>query len=288
MINRNFERRYLFTGHLVLKTGLHIGGGEPGLSISDSPVIRTVGGQPYIPGSSFKGAFRSTVEKLTMTIGRRSCGLMIGQGCPGAQGNEQKKFNNLRQKEGWDDAALVYYLSNGHEKIKDHMDQPVLLCDTCWLFGSPYTAAKINFSDLYLAEDIEGIVQVRDGVAIDRDSEKQVPGLLYNYEVVAPTVFFAMKIMLEDPTDIDLRLTCLGLSEFLSGFAGLGGKRSRGLGRCDLTDLKIFVLDLTVDNTGERAERLRRYLLGKTPAEKMMPVDNVSAFVNTQIEALLA
>jgi CRISPR-associated RAMP protein (TIGR02581 family) len=241
-------------------------------------------GQPYIPGSSFKGNFRSTVEKLAATVGLQSCGLMEGQGCPGAQGREQKLFNALRREEGWDEETLLHYLTNG----KNLNSQMVRLCDTCWLFGSPYTASKSGFSDLYLVEDIVGIVQVRDGVAIDRDSEKQVPGLLYNYEVVVPTLAFGMEILLEDPTDTDLQLTCLGVSEFLSGFGRLGGKRSQGLGRCNLTNLKIYQFDLTIEDTDERAKRLRKYLLGKTPEEKMTSVADVTGFINTQIETLLA
>lgn len=281
---RAFQRRYLFTGHVVLKTGLHIGGGEASLSASDSPVVRTPDGQPYIPGSSFKGAFRSTVEKLAVTVGLRSCGLMEGQGCPGAPGNVQERFNDRRQEERWDDAILLRHLTDGIPINS----QTIRLCDTCWLFGSPYVASKISFSDLYLVEDVEGIVQVRDGVAIDRDSDKQISGLLYHYEVVAPTTPFRMEILLEDPTDTDLRLTCLGLSEFLSGFGGLGGRRSRGLGRCDLMNLKIYELDLTVEDTLERARRLQRYLRGTTPEEKMILITDVSGFINAQIAALLA
>jgi len=280
---RAFQRRYLFIGDLVLRTGLHVGGGEVSLSASDSPVVRTPDGQPYIPGSSFKGVFRSTVERLATTVGLRSCGLMEGQGCPGAPGSEeQARFNDLR--EGKDEATLLEYLTRG----VPINGQTIRLCDTCWLFGSPYVASKISFSDLYLAEDIEGIVQVRDGVAIDRDSEKQVSGLLYNYEVVAPTTPFRMEILLEDPTDTDLRLTCLGLSEFLSGFGGLGGRRSRGLGRCDLMNLKIYELDLTAEDTRERARRLQRYLRGTTPEAKMILLSDALGFINAQIAALLA
>jgi CRISPR-associated RAMP protein (TIGR02581 family) len=284
MITRNFQRRYLFTGDLVLTTGMHIGGGTAELSPSDSPVIRTPDGQPYIPGSSFKGSFRSTVEKLAPALERHSCALQEGAGCPGAQGVEQKQFNQARQATTWDDQTLLRHLAQGIRLD----NQELRLCDTCWLFGSPYAASKIAFYDLYLKDTTEGIVEVRDGVAIDRDSEKQVPGLLYNYEVVAPAMIFGVTILLEDPNDIDLGLTCLGLSEFRSGFGSLGGKRSRGLGRCELTNLAVYALDLTVDNKqGERARRLRNYLLGKTPAEKMQREANADAFLEKQITALL-
>lgn len=53
------------TGLLVLKTGLHIGGGDTEMRIGgiDSPVIKDpVSELPYIPGSSIKGKMRSLLE----------------------------------------------------------------------------------------------------------------------------------------------------------------------------------------------------------------------------------
>src|SRR6266436_7528024 len=79
---RRYEvhNRYLFQGRLVMQTALHIGGGKVTLSHSDSPVILTPEEIPFIPGSSFKGALRSTVEKLVpdlpATAGLSSCGLI--------------------------------------------------------------------------------------------------------------------------------------------------------------------------------------------------------------------
>jgi CRISPR/Cas system CSM-associated protein Csm3 (group 7 of RAMP superfamily) len=320
---RAFEKRYLFTGQLVLKTGLHIGGGEADLSISDSPVVRTADGRPYIPGSSFKGAFRSTVEKLATTLGVSSCGLMGSQGCPGASDSrEQRLFNACRRNKDWDEVTTLRHLIEG-VRLRDNAQNEtaasrptdcldpngllIRLCDTCRLFGSPYIASKISFSDLYLPDESDAMIQIRDGVAIDRDSERAVDGLLYNYEVVPTTLSFNLEILLEDPTETDLRLTCLGLSEFRSGLAGIGGYRSRGLGRCTVDNLTVYTLDLSAEGItqtiraqsstsevtdehiiNERAKRLRRYLLGKTLAEKMPVVSDVTAFIDSQLEALLA
>src|SRR5215469_16671366 len=72
--------RYVFTGKLVMLTAFHIGGGRVTLSSSDSPVVLTPDQQPFIPGSSFKGALRSTVEKivpgLPATADLSSCALI--------------------------------------------------------------------------------------------------------------------------------------------------------------------------------------------------------------------
>lgn len=275
---RQFARRYLFRGTLVLETGLHIGTGDATSTPSDAPVIRTPDGRPFIPGSSFKGAFRSTVERLAPTLGVKSCALMAEQGCIGPQGEEQTDFNKRRSDENWSTAELL-------AELDSH------LCDTCKLFGSPYAASRVIFSDLLPPEDdelVEHMVHVRDGVAIDRDSETAVDRLKFDYEVVAATQVFEMRILLEDPTDLDLALICVGLSEFRGGFGYIGGKRSRGLGNCKIEDLDVFALDLSVDDHAERGRRLKQYVLGKTPEDKMTQITNVDQFLAEQLEALPA
>ena len=57
-----------FRGNLVMETALHIGGGRATFSSSDSPVVLTPDQKPFIPGSSFKGALRSTVEKIVSDL----------------------------------------------------------------------------------------------------------------------------------------------------------------------------------------------------------------------------
>jgi CRISPR-associated protein Csm3 len=271
----SFERRYVFTGQLTLTTALHIGGGRGTLAPTDSPIIRGPDLKPFIPGSSLKGSFRSTVEKLASAANLTPCELIEDAPCPGAPGETQKEFN--RRKEGregrqrWNEDQLIAALDDE-------------LCETCKLFGSPFKASKIYFDDLLLV-DWAGTTQVRDGVAIDRDSESAVPQLLYNYEVVPPGATFDFRVSLEEPEDRDLALTCLGLSEFVAGFGGIGGKRSRGLGRCALENLKIYELDLRPDVT--RAQRLRDYLLGRTLEEKMTCLPDANAYLQACIGELL-
>jgi CRISPR/Cas system CSM-associated protein Csm3 (group 7 of RAMP superfamily) len=130
-----------------------------------------------------------------------------------------------------------------------------------------------------------GTTQIRDGVAIDRDSEKAVDRLKFDYEVVPPGAAFEFRVTLEEPTDTDLCLTCLGLSEFVSGLGGIGGKRSRGLGRCVLEDLKIYELDLRQEAT--RAAQLKKYLLGRTLDEKMTCLPDANNFLQARIGELL-
>lgn len=271
------KNKFLFKGILEMKTALHIGGGKVNVTSTDSPVVRTPEGLPFIPGSSFKGAFRGTVEKIVATLpGLRSCQLIeSSNGCPTVN---QKIFNPQKEKEEWDERRLIDALEEGKWQTKEG------LCNTCQLFGSPYTASKIIFNDLYI-QDWPGVTQIRDGVVIDRDSEKAVDGLLYNFEVVSSTSTFNMEVWLANASPTDLDLACIGFNEFLSGIGYLGGKKSRGLGNCQLTDFNIYKLDLETENG--KIERLKKYLTGTAPDEKMEKLPNPQQFVVGQIQQLL-
>ena len=48
--------------------------------------------------------------------------------------------------------------------------------------------------------------ELRDGVAIDRDSEKAIDGLKYDFEVVPASAAFDLEITLENATPQDLQL----------------------------------------------------------------------------------
>ncbi|MBV9688661.1 MAG: CRISPR-associated RAMP protein [Ktedonobacteraceae bacterium] len=245
------RNRYVFDGKLGMTTGLHIGGGKVTLSYTDSPVVQTPEGLPFIPGSSFKGTLRSTIEKIVASLpadlGLHSCGLPAEEmppeleSCPTAH---QKEIADARSK---DSKAL--------EKVRKD------LCQTCQLFGSPFAASRITVNDLYLINDEwSGTTQIRDGVAIDRDSETAKSGAKYDFEVVPSTTVFRLHLVIENATEQDLQLISIGLSEFVSGFSGVGGFRSRGLGACILKDLQIRYMELT---DAERKQRLQRYLLRK-------------------------
>ncbi len=272
------RNRYVFTGQLVMQTAFHIGGGRVTLSSSDSPVVLTPEQIPFIPGSSFKGALRSTVEKLVPSLpeeaGLSSCGLIE----PLKENEEQKTDRPLcptiRQKTITDDLRAR---PGSAEEIRSRILKE--LCDTCKLFGSPYAASRVNINDLYMAsKEWSGVVQIRDGVAIDRDSEKAKDRLKYDFEVVPASATFDLKITLENATDEDLQLICVGLSEFVHGFGFIGGKRSRGLGACRLEKLEIHSLRL--DDKENRTERLRKYLLS---GEKALQVEDSEAFLNKYI-----
>jgi len=257
------RNRYLFKGRLVMQTALHIGtGGKVTLSPSDSPVVLTPAGVPFIPGSSFKGALRSTVEKLIPMLpehaGLSTCSLInVDEDTLKKMSRAEKDrlCPTIRQSD------ITQQRREHPERVDKILDEP--FCDTCRLFGSPYAASHVNINDLYMpADSMSDIVQIRDGVAIDRDSERARDRLKYDFEVVPVGAAFDLEITLENATKQDVQLLCVGLSEYVHGFGIVGGKRSRGLGACKIEKLEVSSLVLTVDEP-ERSERLRNFLLNR-------------------------
>jgi CRISPR-associated RAMP protein (TIGR02581 family) len=282
----SLRNRYIFRGKLVMQTALHIGGGRVTLSSSDSPVVLTPDQKPFIPGSSFKGALRSTVEKITPNLPNFSTCALIDlskEELREARAQKQKICSTIRQGEI-------------AQERRDHPDQAETimkraiegLCDTCVLFGSPFAAARLNINDLYMPSDAwSGVIQIRDGVAIDRDSEKAKDRLKYDFEVVPASATFDLEIVLENATLRDVQLVCVGLSEFVNGFGVIGGKRSRGLGVSRLDALVVSALELeSLDPQvqipeAEKNKRMREYLI-KGRMEEIPGSD----FLTTYIEKL--
>jgi CRISPR-associated RAMP protein (TIGR02581 family) len=254
--------RYYITGRIVLDTALHVGG-RGAATITDSPIIRDGAGRPFIPGSSLKGAFRAAIERIVPNIpGLHTCAL---------SGEEDACAEHLRQRtkdRQFTEAEMLALLDE-------------ILCDTCCTFGSTHLASVTLFQDAPIAgvwrELSEIPTQIRDGVGIDRDSERAREGIKFDFEVVPPQAEFDFILMLENPDERDLGLVALGLQEFINGMIPLGGIRSRGLGRCHLEDVEVKYVNL-----GD-ANALQAYLLDNRWEE--IPADE---FVQTHLSALLS
>lgn len=279
------RNRYLFRGKIVMQTALHIGGGKVTLGNSDSPVVLTPDQKPFIPGSSFKGALRSTVEKIVPALptaaNLSSCALM--------------ELNNEELRTRKDAGQTICPTARQGEIARDRRENPgeaatILenaldsLCSTCRLFGSPFAAARLSINDLYIPEEEWfDVIQVRDGVAIDRDSEKARDRLKFDFEVVPASAQFALTIVLENATKQDLQLLCVGLNEFVHGFGVIGGKRSRGLGVAQLEDLYVSELVLENVEEAERNRRLSHFLIHRSFPGDPVPGDE---FLRRHIESI--
>ena len=220
-----FQSRLNLKGEVETLTAIRIGAGRSTSPVSaDLPVVRDASNHPYIPGSSFKGVFRSYVESVlrSLTNDRRVV-------CNPINENEQcitrEEMAELRQKRD------------------DHQ----ILNQTCWvcqLFGSSWYASKLQIRDLHVQQDLWfDQYQQRDGVAIDRDTETASDGKLYDYEVVPAGVLFDFQAIVDNAEDWQLGMLYLGLSAFKNGELTIGGGSSRGLGLINLSLNSEYYID---------------------------------------------
>jgi len=288
----HLRKRYVFRGKLVMDTALHIGGGREQITASDSPIIRDPWGRPYIPGSSIKGAFRAAVERLTPNLahlGLHSCALQPGYpACMSTQKSLDEAYGTIsglmgRELRSNDAVTSALQTLNCQQRAGETVNDELLLslldqwlCDTCKVFGSSRLAAIAQFADLPASDTWFDVIQVRDGVGIDRDSERARERVKYDYEVVPPGSSFGFFLVMENPDRRGLGLIAVGLQEFMNGMVPLGGIRSRGLGRCHLENVEVQTVDF------ENTATLTAYLTQGPPE-----FQNAETILAQAIEQLL-
>lgn len=268
-VNFGLRQQNRLTAFLVFDTAWRIGSGREGETMSDLGVVLDPKGQPVLPGSSLKGKLRSTCETLSYALGLSAC--MLNHDASNVRCTSDVNYYR-RVREDYQKA-----LRSGLKVRLQWIDDNT--CDVCKLFGSPVQAGRLWVSDGTL-KDWASVVQVRDGVVIDRDSQTAVDGLKYDYEVVPPGSRFQICIDLENPTDQDMTLVGAALFEWHAG-SSIGGFTSRGLGRFHLEDIELAGVDMS-----DPAQRVK-FLTARTTGERLSNLGDWEAFFTEKIERQL-
>lgn len=271
-----FKNRLEITGTLTTITALRISSGRSTEPIgSDLPVIKDALGNPFIPGSSFKGAMRSRLESFLR----------------GIVGNNRKLVANPAIEEEWsltskelsDFKETINNLKPGEkeERLHQYVVENTDLISS--LFGSPWIASKFQVRDLTIVADTWfGQYQERDGVSIDRDTETAADGKLYDFQVVPAGTQFEFKAIVENAEDWELGLLMIGLHQFETEQIPLGGGRSRGLGvvKLDIKDMLWF--DYPEDRPDLLLDYLKKLVMGDKSA-----YENASDFKDYWVDKLI-
>ena len=220
-----FQSRLSLKGKVETLTAIRIGAGRSTSPISsDLPVVRDAANYPYIPGSSFKGVFRSYIESILRSF----------------TDNKSVVCNPTNHNEHCITREEI-------KPLQEKRDDQLILDKTCWvcqLFGSSWYASKLQIRDLHVDTDLWfGQYQQRDGVAIDRDTETAADGMLYDYEVVPAGILFDFQAIVDNAEDWQLGMLYLGLSAFKNGDLTIGGGSSRGLGVIELSLNSEYYID---------------------------------------------
>ena len=200
-----------FNGTMTIKSGVHIGGNDNGTKVGgcDNPVIRNpLTNDPYIPGSSIKGALRSCAEKMPAYAGK------IRNGKPCGCGQE---------------TCMVCKLFGAHMNMRAASGEPRLI------------VRDMNISSDFLDRVMESggsrsdIIETKASTMIDRSANTAAGGSLRNMErVAAGAVFdcsFSIKVMDKDNEVelINFFKKCLSIVEA----TGIGGKVTSGSGQVE-------------------------------------------------------
>lgn len=255
---------------VVFETGWRIGSGRAGQT-SDLGVLLDGVGRPILPGSSLKGRLRNTCESLAPSLGLTAC--LLNREASGVKCvSDVSYYSDVRE----DHRKAIKH--GVHEQIK-WIDANT--CDVCKLFGSPVRSARLRCADGALLTSPLGLIRVRDGVVLDRDSHTAVDGLKYDYECVSPDTRFRVLIEVDGPAPAEEALLGAALFEWSAG-SSLGSFTSRGLGRFHLEGIEVRTVDLT-----DPAQR-RQYLLGRAAQERYQPVADWAGYFQRRIDQQLA
>ncbi|MEM4729683.1 MAG: type III-A CRISPR-associated RAMP protein Csm3 [Thermoplasmata archaeon] len=206
---------------IILKTGLHIGAGEKGIKIggTDKSVVRNpLDERPYIPGSSLKGKMRSLLEKA---------------------GNKPLvQLGPVRM----------------HQCKTEEVEK---VCELCRIFGLPSeikaaTPTRLVIRDAFLtnksAEELkkakeEGktdflYTEIKSENAIDRITSAANPREFERVPAGAEFGFEAIYTIYENADIENFKIVLEGMRLLEDDY--LGGHGSRGYGKVEFKDLKLF------------------------------------------------
>lgn len=213
--------RLIINADLVVKTGLHIGGGSTSVEIGgiDNSVIKNHKGEPYIPGSSLKGKLRSLTELAYNKMGKN------------------EKGENLPCNCGKCFVCKIYGVSASEEnKIPDSFPTRIIVRDAFLKdrIATDMRNKEGEFKDLEL-----GYTESKWENSIDRLTSKATPRL---FERVPEGAAFDLEIIYTIYNKEDIA----NLKYLIEGFQFLeddylGGNGTRGYGKVKLENIKFFI-----------------------------------------------
>ena len=219
-LSLNFET----LGSLAIKAG------DQPQSMSDSPIIK-VGGEPVIPGSSLKGALRSSLEALLSAKGTLVC--VPSTAIP----NHITRRKYQGEPESEIEKRRVEYLRQLGRK-SPCTPNAADICPVCLIFGTvggnQGLSGSAVFLDARLPKDSYSpeMVPERTHVAITRDTRSQSGGALVTTETVDAGVKFAGAIRLINPEAWQVG-AILQAIEWLRQL-GIGSKKTAGYGQLQI------------------------------------------------------
>ncbi|MHA1274516.1 MAG: type III-A CRISPR-associated RAMP protein Csm3 [Promethearchaeota archaeon] len=224
-------------GKIHLKTGLSIGGSGGGLQIGgvDNPIIRNpINSEPYIPGSSLKGKFRSLLEKH---LGKELNNEVIS-------GKNPIRIHTCQNGKDYDNCPVCVLFGSAEKEF--NKPTRLIVRDSYLIDGGEYSKDELREKgDLPYSE-------IKTETVIDRITAQAMPREL---ERVPAGARFSLDLIYDvyDTKDVDFIgevFKCMKLLED----DYLGGSGSRGSGQIEFIDLQINIKEEEYYNSGKYKE----------------------------------
>ncbi len=207
-------------------------------------------GEPYVPGSSLKGAIRSTCETVIRTF----------------------------VDDPQDSKVLCYEDAPEEQTDCGKDDRP--LCMICDTFGNTNRISKVSFDDAFMTNFgvfRDRVVQHRTGVSLSRKTGAAKGGALFSIEFVPRGAEFEFKILCTNILPAELRLLLLALELFNQGRFKLGGQKSRGMGSVtfQVDNITTYLPKLYRFDPFEREDGGYRWLSGSEILYRIMEREEI-------------
>lgn len=229
--------KIFINGVIVAKTGLHIGGSKSSMDIGgiDLNVIKTPGGEPFIPGSSLKGKLRSMLARVEGSVGITNKDVDKGE-----KSDEQIEY-----------LCEIFGMPGDDDARKASVTRLVVRDADLDIVNFPFEEGdmEMRYSDIKW----ENTINRKTGTAQHPRQLERVPaGAKFNFEMVY------------DVYDDNKKTAHLGYiltaMRMLQGDY-IGGQGSRGYGKIEFENVQF--VERTVENyqKGEAGQALTEYKL---------------------------
>lgn len=235
------------------------------------PVSTYRGGERvyYLPGTSLKGVLRSHFERIARTLRRGSVCLPYYR----RNGNVQVPVETERSSYG---CGFRSRKDGDKTTSAAYADS----CAACRLFGSLKFGGRLSIGDAYPLQDHEPILEMRNGVGIDRFTGGTVRGVLFDLQALVGGRF-AANLRITNFELWQLAGLKLLLADLEDELISVGSGRSRGLGRvrAEVTSFRLTYLRMPLSLVGigqlaeppEREEYRLHDWTPETPIELSTP-----------------
>lgn len=228
-------------GVVVNKEPLRIGAGKTSVlgSPIDLPILRVRLNDrdvPFIPGSSWKGVFRSYFDTVIRSNGGFTCE-PTGKATCMSQPVVCDYCGSEIEEDRLEKIARRLSAAGNYQVLRRLLWEN--LCLSCKLFGSQSYKSKIVFYDSFPLSEVR--IGVRAGIAIDRRTGAAAQRALYQVEYIEPGAEFSFHITMDTIPNYAVGLLVQALKDLKAGLVKIGGFKTRGFGLVDLKDIVVEV-----------------------------------------------